>query len=228
MSNPKTVHRVWLGPNLPPPDHDYTDAWKATNPDYELVTWTDDKVAADLDLVQPDAYEQAPTYVHRADLILYEAVHALGGVAVGYDLEPLRSIGPLIDGQGAWCTPDADGFPGQAFFGAPPGHRAIRAVLDRVLPRIEERGGWEAWAPHQDTGPYLWGDVFGRFGEHAAEHDLAVLGDWRLAYPVRYWEKGIFDRPAQLQRRLRDAYVVHRFAHSWANPEDVLVRQEAS
>jgi mannosyltransferase OCH1-like enzyme len=222
MRHPRLIHRVWLGPGTP--RYDFADQWADTHPDWELVTWTDANVG-ELDLVAAKAYEQAPTYVHRADLILVEAVHAHGGVSVGFDSEPLRDIEPLIDAYDAWCTPDADGFPGQAFFGAVPGHRAMRAVLERAGPRIAERGGFNPATPHEDTGPYLWGDVFGRFGERAADHGLTIFGDWKIAYPIRYWEKSLFDVPELFEARRRDAYLMHWFAHSWANPDNVLIRR---
>lgn len=220
---PRYVHRIWLGPADPPVEHDYTEQWQATNPEFELLTWTDDKVRDELPLVCQDIYDQAPTYVHRADIVLVEAVHALGGVSVGYDMEPLRPIAPFCDQADAWCTPDADGFPGQAFFGAIPGHRAMADLLDRLPKRIAERG-WEQ--PHISTGPYLWGDVFGRFGEQAADRGLSIFGDWKVAYPVRYWEKHLFDDPRRYAQRTRKSLVVHRFAGSWLRNggEDVKVR----
>lgn len=223
---PKLAHRVWLGPHEPPVEHDYRAQWAATNPDWHLITWTDVEVDA-LDLVDQAEYDAAPTYVHRADLIYVEAVHMFGGVAVGYDMEPLRSIEPLIDGLDCWCTPDADGFAGSAFFGATPHHPAIRHVLDTIRARVA-RDGWHPGFPNQDTGPWAWGEAFGRFHEHCDEHAMAVLGTWKTAYPVRYWEKQILDQPARLRARLRDAYMFHRFAGSWLDPElDLTVRRPA-
>lgn len=226
LNHPKIIHRVWVGPNPQPSEHDYSEAWAATNPGWGLRTWTDENVGELFPLVCQAEYDTAPTYVHRADILLPEAVHKFGGVAVGYDMEPLRSIEPLIAGHDCWCTPDADGFAGGAFFGAIPGHGAIRHVLDTIHER-HDRDGWaEGWhQPHVDTGPWAWGEAFGRFGEHCFEFAMAVLGDWKTAYPVRYWEREIFDQPARYARRTRDSYVVHRFAGSWLDPElDLTVR----
>jgi hypothetical protein len=136
-------------------------------------------------------------------------------------MEPLRNIEPLIAGVDAFCTPDADGFPGQAFFGATPGHRAMRAVLDTLPRHLERNGGWGF--PHKDTGPYLWGRVFGRHGQACAAAGVQLLGDQATAYPVRYWEKHYFDDPEVYAELTRDSYVVHRFAHTWANMDDVSV-----
>lgn len=228
---PKLIHRAWLGPNVPPVGYDYTEAWAATNPDWALLTWTDQTVANLFPLVTQREYDDAPTYVHRADLILPEAVYQLGGVAVGYDMLPLRSLEPF-QRYDCWCTPDADGFAGGAFFGAIPGHPAIRHVLDTIHIRIERDGWAPGWhQPHVDTGPYAWGEAFG-VGPHRLSRDRArnygmhILGDYRTAYPIRYWEKEIFDDPTAYAEVTRDSYVVHQFAGSWLDPNlDLTVRR---
>lgn len=221
MKHPRLAHRVWLGPNEPNPEYvDYDRRFREVNPGWRVITWTDELVAW-MPLIAQAAYDQAPTYVHRADIVLVEMVYRFGGLAFGFDMEPVRNVEKVIGDHDCWCTPDADGFPGQAFFGATPGHPAMRAVLDRIGPRIAEQGGWGQ--PHIDTGPYLWGDVFGRFGEQAAEHGLAILGDYRTAYPVRYWEKHLFGIASAYRRVTRNSLMVHRFAHTWANLDDVRV-----
>lgn len=230
---PRLIHRPWVGPNPEPLDTDFADEWAATNPGWELVTWRDDNVGELLDAVDVDGfadlYHDAPTWVHRADLVLIAAPYVHGGVSVGYDTEPLRPIDPLIAGHDAFCTPDSDGFPGQAFFGTVPRHRSMRALLERVGPRLAERGGWrqvtpyEAMpgqipGPHIDTGPWLFGDVFGRRGERCATHGMALIGDVDTAYPIRHWER---DLPADVvERRCRNAYVRQHFTGSWFRPEN--------
>ena len=216
---PRKVHRVWLGPAVP--KYDFAEEWADTNPGWELVTWRDAD-AAQLDLVCQAEYDAAPTYVHRADILLVEAIYADGGVAVGWDMEPLRPLDPLLADVSAFCTPDADGFPGQAFFGAVPGHRSMSTVLQQIPRRIRKQGWGQ---PHIDTGPYLWGAVFGRTGQFAPANGIEILGDHRTAYPVRYWEKQYFDQPEVYAQLTQDSYLVHRFQHSWANLDDVKVKE---
>lgn len=218
---PKLLHRPWIGPNTPPAEHEYSAAWARTNPAWSLLTWTDETVENLFPLVLQAEYDAAPTYVHRADILLVEAVYRLGGVAVGYDMEPRRPLEPLVDGRDCWCTPDADGFAGGAFFGATAGHPTIRHILDTIRTRIE-RDGWHQ--PNIDTGPWAWGEAFGRYHEHAGELGMHVLGDYRTAYPIRYWEKHLFDDPAKYAELTRDSVVVHRFAGSWLTT-DVTVRR---
>lgn len=222
---PRLIHRVWLGPNPQPFEHDYTAAWAATNPEWELRTWTDENVDELFPVITQREYDDAPTYVHRADLILPEAVHALGGVAVGYDMEPLRPLEPLIGGHDCWCTPDADGFAGGAFFGATRGHLAILHLLATIHERVG-RDGWHPDRPNIDTGPYAWGEAFGRHGEYCSDLGMAILGDRATAYPIGYWERELLDNPATVAERTRTSTVVHRFAGSWLNPDlDVTVRR---
>lgn len=222
---PKLIHRVWVGPTIPPAEFDYSAAWLRTNPEWRLITWTDQTVENLFPLVTQAEYDDAPTYVHRADLILCEAVFRHGGIAVGYDMEPLRPLEPLIDGHDGWATPDADGFAGNAFFGAIPDHRAIKHVLDTIHARIERDGWAQGWhQPHVDTGPWAWGEAFGRWGEHCADYGMDLLGDWKTAYPIRYWEKHLFNDPHAYRKRTRHSVVVHRFAGSWLT-NDVTVRR---
>jgi hypothetical protein len=217
---PRQVHRVWLGPNTP--RYDFAEQWQETNPDWELITWRDADVDS-LQMVCRAEYDSAPTYVHRADILMCEILYACGGVTVGWDMEPLRHLDPLLAGVNAFCTPDADGFPGQAFMGCVPGHRSMAAVFTK-LQRHVRTAGWSPGEPHKDTGPYLWGKTFGRYGGHAASHDLQILGDYCTAYPVRYWEKQYFDNPAVYAVLTRDSYAVHRFQGSWLT-DDVRVKQ---
>jgi hypothetical protein len=215
---------VWLGRGERPKEHDYSVQWARTNPEWQLRTWTDENVEQLFPLVSQRLYDTAPTVVHRADLIYVEAVRVFGGAAVGYDMEPLRPLEPLIGERDCWCTPDADGFAGSAFFGATPNHPAIAHVLETINARVA-RDGWHPTMPNEDTGPWAWGEAFGRFHEDCAVHGMAVLGDWKTAYPVRYWEKEIFDQPVRLKQRTRNSVVVHRFAGSWLNPKlDLRVR----
>jgi hypothetical protein len=97
----------------------------------------------------------------------------------------------------------------------------MRAVLDQMPRHIQRNGGWGF--PHKDTGPYLWGRVFGRNGNLCGAHGMHQLGDYTTAYPVRYWEKQYFNEPDVYRRLTADSYMVHRFAHSWANMDDVAV-----
>lgn len=222
-TSPRFIHRCWLGPNTPPVEHDYSFEWLTTNPEWRLLTWTDRNVHELFPLVCQKEYDCAPTFVHRADIVMVEAVYALGGVAVGYDMEPLKPLDPLVEGHDCWCTPDADGFAGGAFFGAIPHHPTIRLILDTIKTRIG-RDGWHDTGPHLDTGPWLWGEVFGRYHEHAAELGMEVLGDWQTAYPIRYWEKNLFHDPTVYAERTANSVVVHRFAGSWLST-DVRVRR---
>lgn len=220
---PRLVHRPWLGPNVPPAEHDYTAKWRETNPDLTLLTWTDQTVENLFPLVLQAEYNAAPTYVHRADIILVEAVWRHGGVAVGYDMEPLRSVSEFVGDTDCWCTPDADGFAGGAFFGATWKHPTIRHILDTIRTRIA-RDGWHPEGPHLDTGPWAWGEAFGRYHEQAEEHGMHVLGDWTTAYPIRYWEKDLFHNAHTYAHRTAHSVVVHKFAGSWLTT-DVKVRR---
>lgn len=224
MNHPKLIHRVWLGPNIPDPFFASLDlAWAAVNPGWEVRTWGDREVER-LDLSLQPEYDAAPTYVHRADIVMAEVVARFGGVAVGYDMEPLRPLETLCGDSDGWCTPDADGFPGGGLFGARPGHPGILAVIVAIAHRIRALG-WVS--PNLITGPYAWQ---GALGEDSAllPGGLDVLGTTATAYPIHYSERELLtDRSAARARAVElGAHAIHYFAGTWL-PEsgvDVTVR----
>lgn len=215
MNHPRILHRVWLGPAEPPERFaGFTQAWRDLHPDWLVMEWHDDTVAATL-LEAPGLYRDAPTWVHRADLVMVEAVVLFGGVAVGWDMEPTRPLGPLADGHEAWCTLDADGFPGGALFGARPGWPPLRRLLREVIPARVAEHGWRE--PHLDTGPWAWLDAFGPDG--VMPDGMPVVAGTKAAYPVHYTEKHRLLEPGVIEglRADPEVYVIHHFAGSWLN-----------
>jgi hypothetical protein len=220
VKHPRIIHRVWLGPNTPDPEFvGFGDLWAAMHPGWLVVDWDDDLVLRRLPLVLQAEYDAAPTYVHRHDIVLPEAVYAFGGVAVGYDMEPLKNIEPLIGASQAWCTPDADGFPGGAFFGATAGHPGLARLLTVIGQRVE-KDGWQA--PNVTTGPFAWRHAFRTLPYKTGEGWLDLLGTRETAYPIHYNERELLaDRPlAREVARERGAYALHYFAQSWLPGEE--------
>lgn len=213
MKHPKLIHRVWLGPNVPDPFFaELGAAWANMNPGWVVRNWNDTEVER-LDLTLQDEYDAAPTYVHRADIVMAEVVARFGGVAVGYDMEPLKPLETLIGDSEGWCTPDADGFPGGGLFGARERHPGILAVLVAIAHRVRALG-WVS--PNQITGPYAWQAALGP--ESAIlPNGLDVLGTTDTAYPIHYSHRELLaDRPAARARAVDlGAHAIHYFSGTW-------------
>lgn len=216
MRHPKVIHRVWLGPNEPARFYEgLGDVWASMYPGWVVIDWNDDLVERRLPMRLQREYDEAPTYVHRADIVAVEAVRVFGGMFVGWDMEPLQPIVAEIETSDGWCTPDADGIPGGGLFGAVPNHPALKDLLDVIRERIA-RDGWRE--PNESTGPLAWADAFGEPGFYGrALHSLDVLGTTAWAYPIHYSERELLadrDRAREVARE-RGAYALHYFAQSW-------------
>lgn len=216
---PKIIHRIWVG--CPEPDWSQNLAlqFQEMHPDWIVHTWTDEQVAR-LNLVCGDLYDKFATYkaTYRADLLRVELVYRFGGVYVDADMEPWRHIGEFVRGHEAFCTPDADGWPGGAFFGAVAGHASMAALLD-VFPDRFARKPDEY--PHIMLGPHCWRDVFGTLDApyknlvRQCKHGLVCAGSIATAYPIHYNNRDtVWD--AQVRASLSaDTLMIHQFRASW-------------
>ncbi len=228
---PKILHRFWLGPNEP--DRFFVDAhdrWLTLNPGWTLIEWRDANVETDLfpRMLLADQFLGCPTYVHRVDIAVVEAVRLYGGVAVAWDSWPLRPLEPFYGPSEGWCSPDGDLIPGGAFFGAIPDHPGLTTILDAIATRIRTYG-WSR-PVNEITGPFAWMDAFGitQIGDPATRFPLEILGRREDFYPVtsndRYLNNLTFEQMIDRANAV-DAIAVHMYARSWLNGGlDVTVR----
>lgn len=175
---PAVIHRAWFGPD-PLPDRyaEFGRQWGLLNPDHELRLWGRDE-AAELVATFPECrrvWDHIATHggstaiAHRpevatatqlADVFGYVVIHALGGVYLNCDMEPLRPLSTLaLDPGEAWATQEEAHWVNNGVLGGPAGHPFWAAVLDELPRRFDRLPG----APmHVATGPHLLTDVASR------------------------------------------------------------------
>lgn len=128
MKIPKTFHRIWLGQkSMPAEFQQFGRTWEQLHPGWEMKLWTDANLPA---LMNQTAFDSAPSFAAKADILRYEILLQHGGVYVDTDFECLRSIEPLIEGIDCFVAQqrDLDADFGQfcyvnnALMGAVPGH----------------------------------------------------------------------------------------------------------
>lgn len=204
MNHPRIIHRIWLGPAAPSDrNRGFTDRWADLHPGWEIKVWDDDQAETIRPLIYDRLYQHSPSVVHRADLLRIEIVLRLGGMYTDFDLEPVRNVEPLIGCSEGWTTPDADGMPGNAFFGATADHQGLRAVLETIRGRADGEG----WAtPNMTTGPHAW---------QAGAGGLDLLGTTATAYPVHWSDKKTLPARAAGLRTQNNVYAIHHFDGSW-------------
>jgi mannosyltransferase OCH1-like enzyme len=107
---PKTFHQIWLGTEPRHPKFvEWWKAWKYLHPDWEMKLWVQDGV--DAVTCGPervvsrhlDALTKAYRIAEQANIWSYDLLEQFGGVYVETDMEPVKSIEPLIAGEAAFA-----------------------------------------------------------------------------------------------------------------------------
>jgi mannosyltransferase OCH1-like enzyme len=155
-----------------------------------------------------DALARCRSPAQQADLMRLEILWRDGGVYVDTDCEPVRSLEPLLS-HGCFFGSEDGVHYSTSVIGAVAGHPAIRAYLDAVLDG--DRVGTEL-PPNEATGPMFATEVL------AGRPDVALLPAESF-YPEPFADST--KRFRRSRRRLAGpgTYVVHRWAHSWREPD---------
>ncbi len=198
---PRVIHRVWLGPEPPPPMADaLAETWAHHHPGWELRTWRD----ADLPVLRhplrlgPDAGRGERAAVVRAELLL-----RYGGVHLAGDFECLRSLEPLLDDVEAFTASEDGSVLSIGVLGAVPGHPLVAALLHALPGALAaHRRGAEV----QPTVPGLMSAAAA--GDPALEAGLRDFGpELFFPYPP--------DQPHRRHERFGEAYAARHWAPSW-------------
>jgi hypothetical protein len=130
---PRILHRV-----VPEQPNATADSWWARfeelHPDWELRTHRDPLDPKDWPLTR-DHWDKCSNGAQFADLIRLEALITAGGVYVDQDVEPLRSLEPLLYVTMFAAWEDEKTVP-NAVMGAVPDHPALHACLELMLSRL--------------------------------------------------------------------------------------------
>lgn len=199
---PRILHRVWLGKApIPEQQEQFWKRWQELHPKWEFRTWRDDDI---LWLQNRPLLPKLRSHSSRTDIVRYEVLLKHGGVYVDTDMEPLRSLEPLLEmpltafagfeSPKALCT---------ATMGAEPGHSAVQLLVANISKWAKRH---ERAHETKQTGPgYLTEMWRGR-------HDVTLLESTAF-YPV----------PWDDQRGLggdypKTSFAVHHWAKSWDVP----------
>jgi len=198
---PKTLHRV-----VPERVDQRAERWWAQleklHPNWAMVTWRDPLRPEDFPLTS-SKWQHAENGAQLADMVRLEVVLRNGGIYVDEDVEPFRSMEPLIQVSAFAAWEDARTVP-NAVFGAIPWHPAIQSALDLCLSRIP--------GPTWDAGPGVFTDLFPK------RSDVLLLPS-EAFYPVHYRDP---ERELKMDNfdpgKHPATFVLHRYAGSWLKP----------
>ncbi len=195
---PRILHRV-----VPERIDEQAERWwlefERMHPDWELRTWRDP--------LEPADWPETAAYWHHAengaqfaDLIRLEAVLRWGGIYVDEDVQPARSLEPLLPLSAFAAWEDERVVP-NAVFGAVPAHPAIRACLDEMIRLLP--------CPTWTSGPGVFTSVL------PGREDVLLLPPASF-YAVHYRDPeraalmGAFD-----PKRQPWAFALHHYRGSW-------------
>lgn len=139
-SIPRILHRV-----VPEEPNRQADAWWARfgelHPGWRLMTHRDPLDPRDWPLTSPH-WSRVQAGAQLADLVRLEALLRWGGIYVDQDMEPFRSLEPLLSAQVFAAWEDEKVIP-NAVLGARPDHPVIRECLTQAIRRMRN-GVWAA------------------------------------------------------------------------------------
>lgn len=191
---PRILHRVV--PEVVPEEYErYWSTAQELHPGWEFRTWQDP--------IDPEEFESAHLWprvesgAQLAGLVRLEVLWKYGGVYLDMDVEPIRSLEPLLQASAFACWEDRRVVP-DAVLAFEAGHPAVRECLDRALAMDPSEGAWA-------TGPGVSTDVLKR------RTDVLLLPP-ACFYPYYYTEP---ERADENFGTIPWVYGVHRWHGSW-------------
>lgn len=195
---PRRFHRIFLDEPIPARFEANWTKLKALHPDAEFITWDD---STKLDWMRCKAeFAKATTHAGRSDVLRYAALWEFGGIYLDTDVEPLRAFDDLFASDRAFAGWEDANMICPTVMGAPPRHRAVGALLDRLPAWMAKRPDAP---PNQQTGPHLLTALWRR------RRDVDLLAPVAF-YPVHWSAKSMLGGPYPAE-----SYAVHHWAKSW-------------
>lgn len=199
---PRILHRT-----VPEQTSDEAEAfwshWRQLSPGWELRTHRDPLDPADWPETA-DLWPLCKSGAQLAGLIRLEALWRDGGVYVDSDVEPYRSLEPLLSLRGFAGWEDRKVVP-DAVLGAEQHHPAVGLMLARARTAVEQ--GLDAWA----SGPGITTSVL------PGRHDWLLLPPGSF-YPYHYTETATRRRGDHMSEQPW-CFMAHHWAGSWLTPE---------
>jgi len=201
---PHIFHLVWFGGSPPDEYTRFMYRWLDLHPDWRIMLWDESDAVG---MQNQELYDAASAIAHlhpnhprqmRSDILRLEALNEYGGVYLDFDMEPKRSILPLLqDGVQAfvgWEQPQV--WVCNAVIGALPGSDFVRELMDGLPARVEAQGTGRR--PAQITGPQYVTPV-------AKRRDEVVI------YPKDFFYPYLWNELHRRDEEFPNSYAVHHW-----------------
>jgi mannosyltransferase OCH1-like enzyme len=213
---PRRVHRIWLGPYRMPEQYvAHARQWEALGwpvldwswPELKNLPLSDETRAVLADLEEKGASEggglaEVARWVQQADVLAYELVRCVGGIVANCDIEPLKDLGPLLEGLDAFVVAEEERFVSNALMGAVPNH----PLWNDLCMRLPQRFWDQRWVEmNRVTGPHF-----------LTERWLADAVLVARLEPVPFFPVGFVEELREETRQTGGYYVDHHWGHRHA------------
>jgi hypothetical protein len=213
MSIPKVIHYCWFGGNpLPPQAQKCIRSWKKYCPDYEIIQWNESNFDIQSNSYMQEA-AQAQKWAFVSDYARLKIIYEQGGVYLDTDVELVRSLDSLLEGEGFMGFQDDRLVSTGLGFGARKEHPLIQALLEDYdhLSFLGEDGSYQMTPCPEINLPTLI-----RFGLTPNSGKVQEVCGIRI-YPPEYfnpknYETGILKKHA-------NTYSIHHYSASWRSSE---------
>ena len=176
--------------------------WQQLLPGWELMTHRDPLDPAEWPETS-DLWKLCKNGAQLAGLIRLEALWRWGGIYVDSDVEPYRSLEPLVQCQAFAAWEDRNVVP-DAVLGAEPNHPAVKLMLTKA--RLVIEAGGDAWT----SGPGV------------TTSTLPGRSDWLLFPPGSFFPYSYKEKHLRFEDHMEDqpwCFCVHHWEGSWLTPK---------
>lgn len=209
---PRRVHRIWIGPaRMPALYVAHGRQWEAFGwpvldwclDDLLMLPLSDDTRAVLADIEERGAVAgggipAVAKWVQMADVFAYELVRCVGGIVANTDIEPLKDLGPLVDGLDGFVVGEDERFLSNALMGATPDHPFWSDLCAELPARFRAMRGHPM---NQSTGPHHLTGRWQALGRPVARVEPCPF------FPVH------FDNEHRPERHTDGYWVDHRWGH---------------
>jgi hypothetical protein len=208
---PKIIHQIWLGSPFPEQYKQYQQTWIKHHPDWEYKLWTD-KDIEEFKLTNKRAFDKAPNYGEKSDILRYEILNRYGGLYIDVDCECLRPFTVFHHCYDFYVGTTNSGTAeiNNAIIGAAPGHPIITYCIDHI--EVGD-GTYNVSDTLQRTGPIYLTDCFLKIAPDCL--DTIIAFPVTFFYPLHHSLEG-FTKRTQVQDWLApESCAIHYSARSW-------------
>ncbi|HVX00672.1 MAG TPA: glycosyltransferase [Candidatus Babeliaceae bacterium] len=205
---PKVIHQIWLGSPFPEKYKRYQESWLRNHPDWQYKLWTDEDVKK-MKLYNQAAYNNAPNYGEKADILRYEILYHHGGLYVDTDFEAIRSFDVLNNSYDFYVGISRVNpvRVSNALIASKPGHPIFKHCM-KIIKRNQQQKLFETQTVER-TGPEVLTQAFLSYIASDTTSIIALpisffypLPIGHLAREASYWVKP-------------ETFAIHYWATSW-------------